>query len=69
MSGAVWQTWITPDGAIQAPIPIHVKIIYGVSGEPGAPQAFYAWDPIYGKITYAPRTLSGIMFGQVVVVY
>ncbi len=42
-------SWKTPDGrTIRGPIPMHVRLIVGVKGEPHAPLGFYVHDPITG---------------------
>ncbi|PID33172.1 hypothetical protein CR969_02210 [Candidatus Saccharibacteria bacterium] len=48
-SRAKIDSWNTPDGrTIRGPIPMHVRLIVGVKGEPHAPLGFYVHDPITG---------------------
>ena len=43
------QSWTTPEGKqVSGPIPMHVRLIVGVKGEPGSPLGFYVHDPITG---------------------
>lgn len=47
--GAKIDSWTTPAGkTVSGPIPMHVRLIIGVKGEPHDPIGFYVNDPITG---------------------
>lgn len=53
--GAKIESWKTDEGkTISGPIPMHVRLIVGVKGEPNNPLGFYVHDPIIGP-TYWTR--------------
>ena len=49
--GAKIDSWRTPTGrVVSGPIPMHVRLVIGVHGEPGDPLGFYVHDPIVGSL-------------------
>lgn len=74
-SGAHIDSWKTPEGKkISGPIPMHVRLIVGVKGEPGSPLGFYIHDPISGPTYWTAGQLAGNMAAagpanQAVVIY
>lgn len=49
--GAKIDSWRTPSGrTVSGPIPMHVRLIVGVRGEPHDPLGFYVNDPISGRL-------------------
>lgn len=49
--GAKIDSWRTPSGRmVSGPIPMHVRLIVGVRGEPHDPLGFYVNDPIAGRL-------------------
>ena len=50
-TGAKIDSWRTPSGrTVSGPIPMHVRLIVGVRGEPHDPLGFYINDPISGQL-------------------
>ena len=50
-TGAKIDSWRTPSGrTVSGPIPMHVRLIVGVRGEPHDPLGFYVNDPISGQL-------------------
>lgn len=68
-------SWKTPEGKkIKGPIPMHVRLVVGVRGEPDNPVGFYINDPITGPIYWTAGQLAANMAAagpghQAVVVY
>ena len=50
-TGAKIDSWRTPSGrTVSGPIPMHVRLIVGIRGEPHDPLGFYVNDPISGQL-------------------
>lgn len=68
-------SWKTPEGKkIKGPIPMHVRLVTGVRGEPDNPLGFYINDPITGPTYWTTGQLAANMAAagpahQAVVIY
>ncbi|MCB9819861.1 C39 family peptidase [Candidatus Nomurabacteria bacterium] len=57
---AQMKTWKTPQGkTVSGPIPMHVRLVVGVKGEPHKPLGFYVNDPITGPTYWSASYLEG----------
>lgn len=74
-SSAKIDSWKTPEGkTVSGPIPMHVRLVVGVKGEPSNPVGFYINDPITGSEYWSVSRLAANMSAagpanQAVVIY
>ena len=60
--GAKIDSWRTPSGrTVSGPIPMHVRLIVGVRGEPHDPLGFYVHDPISGQLYWTKAQFMAMM--------
>lgn len=62
--GAKIDSWTTPGGrTVSGPIPMHVRLIVGVRGEPHDPIGFYVHDPIVGQLYWTRSHFTAMTAG------
>lgn len=62
--GAKIDSWKTPSGrTVSGPIPMHVRLIVGVRGEPHDPLGFYVNDPISGQFYWTREQFVAMTAG------
>ncbi len=62
--GAKIDSWRTPSGrTVSGPIPMHVRLIVGVRGEPHDPLGFYVSDPISGQLYWTRAQFAAMTAG------
>ena len=62
--GAKIESWTTPAGrTVSGPIPMHVRLIVGVRGEPHDPIGFYVHDPIVGQLYWTRAQFTAMTVG------
>ena len=62
--GAKIDSWKTPSGrTVSGPIPMHVRLVVGVRGEPHDPLGFYVNDPISGQFYWTREQFVAMTAG------